>query len=283
LIIDRAAAYNGAANYWGAENVNLELSGKRALVTGSTLGIGRAIAADLLREGAAVIINGRDASRLADAINELSPLGNVTGVAADLAGADGAKELLDQIASPIDILVNNVGVFTVKPFFEISDDEWCDMFQLNVMSGVRLARACMPAMLDRDWGRIVFIGSDQSEKPNPVMAHYAMTKTAQVSVARSLAELTAGTGVTVNTVLAAPTWTDGVEAFMKQMAEIEETTPEAMSLDYFSNGEGRTSLLQRWAEPHEIASFVAFLCSPKASATNGAALRADGGMVRALF
>lgn len=263
--------------------MNLELSGKRALVTGSSLGIGRAIAADLLREGAAVVINGRDAGRLADAADELSSLGDVTGVAADLSGADGAKALLDQIGAPIDILVNNVGVFTVKPFFEISDDEWAEMFQLNVMSGVRLARALMPAMLDSGWGRIIFIGSDQSEKPNPVMAHYAMTKTAQVSVARSLAELTIGTEVTVNSVLAAPTWTDGVEAFMKQMAEIEGTTPEAMSKDYFSDGEGRTSLLQRWAEPHEIASFVAYLCSPKASAINGAALRADGGMVRSLF
>lgn len=263
--------------------MNLELSGKRALVTGSTLGIGRAIAAELLREGAAVIINGRDAGRVDEAADELSSLGDVTGIAADLSGAAGAEALLDRIGAPIDILVNNVGVFTVQPFFEISDDEWSDMFQLNVMSGVRLARACMPAMLDGGWGRIIFIGSDQSEKPNPVMAHYAMTKTAQVSVARSLAELTAGTGVTVNTVLAAPTWTDGVEAFMKQMAAIEGTTPEAMSKDYFGAGEGRTSLLQRWAEPHEIASFVAYLCSPKASAINGAALRADGGMVRALF
>ena len=263
--------------------MNLDLSGKRALVTGSSLGIGRATAADLLREGAAVIINGRDQARLADATEELSTLGDVTVVAADLSDAGGAEALLDQIGAPIDILVNNVGVFTVKPFFEISDDEWLDLFQLNVMSGVRLARACMPAMLEGGWGRIIFIGSDQSEKPNPVMAHYAMTKTAQVSVARSLAELTVGTGVTVNSVLAAPTWTDGVEAFMKQMAEIGGTTPEAMSKDYFGDGEGRTSLLQRWAKPEEIASFVAYLCSPKASAINGAALRADGGMVRALF
>ncbi len=263
--------------------MNLDLSGKRALVTGSSLGIGRAIAADLLREGAAVIINGRDQARLAAAAEELSTLGDVTVAAADLSDVAGTETLLDQIGAPIDILVNNVGVFTVKPFFEISDDEWLDLFQLNVMSGVRLARACMPAMLEGGWGRIIFIGSDQSEKPNPVMAHYAMTKTAQVSVARSLAELTVGTGVTVNSVLAAPTWTDGVEAFMKQMAEIEGTTPEAMSKNYFGDGEGRTSLLQRWAKPNEIASFVAYLCSPKASAINGAALRADGGIVRALF
>ena len=263
--------------------MNFELSGKRALVTGSTLGIGRAIAADLLREGAAVIINGRDAGRVAEAAKALSHLGEVIGVAADLSNAAGAEALLEEIDAPIDILVNNVGVFTVKPFFEISDQDWADMFQLNVMSGVRLARALMPAMLERGWGRIIFIGSDQSQKPNPVMAHYAMTKTAQVSIARSLAELTADSEVTVNTVLAAPTWTHGVAAFMKQMAEIEGTTPEAMSKDYFGDGEGRTSLLQRWAAPEEIASFVAFLCSPKAAAINGAALRADGGMVRSLF
>jgi NAD(P)-dependent dehydrogenase (short-subunit alcohol dehydrogenase family) len=157
------------------------------------------------------------------------------------------------------------------------------MFDLNVMSGVRLSRALMPDMLARGWGRIVFIGSDQSSKPNPSMSHYAMTKTALVSIARSLAELTRDSGVTVNTVQVAPTWTDGVDAFMHQMAEIEGTTPEEMSKAYFAEGEGRTSLLQRWAEPAEIANVVAFLCSPRASAINGSAPRADGGMVRALF
>ena len=263
--------------------MDLDLSRKWALVTGSTLGIGRAIAETLLTEGASVILNGRDKDRLAEVVSILNPLGEVQGVAADLSGTAGAEALLREINRPVDILVNNVGVFTVQPFFEISDAEWADMFQLNVMSGVRLARALMPAMLESGWGRVIFIGSDQSAKPNPLMAHYAMTKTAQVSIARSLAELTAGTGVTVNTVLSAPTWTDGVEAFMKQMAELEETTPEAMSKEYFGGGEGRTSLLQRWADPAEIAALVAFICSPRASATNGAALRADGGMVRSLF
>ena len=263
--------------------MNLELSGKRALVTGSTLGIGRAIAQELLREGATVIINGRDGGRVAKAAEDLSTLGEVLGIAADLSSAAGAEALLDGIDAPIDILVNNVGAFWVRPFFEIGDEDWTAIFELNVMSGVRLARALAPAMLDRGWGRVIFIGSDQSQKPNPMMAHYAMTKTAQVSVARSLAELTAGTQVTVNTVLAAPTWTDGVEAFMQQMADIEDTTPEDMSQEYFGAGEGRTSLLQRWAKPEEIAAFVTFLCSAKASAINGAALRADGGMVRSLF
>ena len=246
--------------------MDLDLSRKRALVTGSTLGIGRAIAETLLTEGASVILNGRDRDRLAEAVAALNPLGKVRGVAADLSAAAGAEVLLREINRPVDILVNNVGVFTVQPFFEISDAEWADMFQLNVMSGVRLARALMPAMLESGWGRVIFIGSDQSAKPNPLMAHYAMTKTAQVSIARSLAELTAGTGVTVNTVLSAPTWTDGVEAFMTQMAEMEDTTPEAMSKEYFGDGEGNTSLLQRFADPAEIAALVTFICSPRASA-----------------
>ena len=265
--------------------MDLNLSGKRALVTGSTLGIGRAIAGALLAEGASVIVNGRDRGRVDQAVAEMAPGGDVSGCAADLSTADGAAQLVAfaQDRGPVDILVNNAGTFTVKEFFDIEDGDWQDMFALNVMSGVRLSRALMPDMLARGWGRIVFIGSDQSSKPNPSMSHYAMTKTALVSIARSLAELTRDTEVTVNTLQVAPTWTDGVEAFMRQMAGIEGTTPEEMSKAYFAEGEGRTSLLQRWADPAEIASVVAFLCSPLASAINGAAPRADGGMVRALF
>ncbi len=262
--------------------MELDLSGKRALVTGSTLGIGRAIAESLLREGAEVVINSRDADRVNSAVKELTNKGVVTGVVADLSSSKGVNALINEI-SDIDILVNNAGFFEVKPFFEIEDAEWFDMFELNVMSGVRLARALMRGMLDRDWGRIIFIGSDQSSKPNPSMLHYAMTKTAQVSVARGLSELTKSTGVTVNTVQVAPTWTDGVKAFLGQLAEIEDTTVEEMSKAYFEEGEGQTSLLQRWAKPVEIAAVVCFLCSPKASAINGAAIRADGGIVRSLF
>lgn len=265
--------------------MNLDLSGKRALVTGSTLGIGRAIAEALAAEGAHVIVNGRDEGRVSQAVAAIAGPGGASGLAADMATAEGAEALAAFATrdGAVDILVNNAGTFTVKEFFDITDADWQAMFALNVMSGVRLARALMPAMLDRGWGRIVFIGSDQSAKPNPSMAHYAMTKTALVSIARSLAERTRGTEVTVNTLLVAPTWTDGVDAFMHQMAEIEGATPDEMSRAYFAEGEGRTSLLQRWARPEEIAAVAAFLCSPRASAINGSAPRADGGMVRSLF
>jgi len=265
--------------------MELGLSGKRALVSGSTLGIGRAIAESLAKEGASVIVNGRDTTRVEQAVAELSDVGTATGVAADLSTAQGATDLAAFATreGPVDILVNNAGMFTVNEFFDIADADWQAMFDLNVMSAVRLSRALMPAMLERDWGRVLFIGSDQSSKPNPSMAHYAMTKTALVSIARSLAERTRETGVTVNTLQVAPTWTDGVDAFMHQMAEIEGTTPEEMSKGYFAEGEGRTSLLQRWARPEEIAAVATFLCSPQASAINGSAPRADGGMVRSLF
>lgn len=265
--------------------MELGLSGKRALVSGSTLGIGRAIAESLAREGASVVVNGRDATRVEAAVAAISNVGTATGFVADLSTAQGAADLaaFATAAGPVDILVNNAGMFTVNEFFDIEDADWQAMFDLNVMSAVRLSRALMPGMLDRGWGRLLFIGSDQSSKPNPSMAHYAMTKTALVSIARSLAERTRETGVTVNTLQVAPTWTDGVEAFMQQMAEIEGTTPEEMSKGYFAEGEGSTSLLQRWAKPEEIAAVATFLCSPQASAINGSAPRADGGMVRSLF
>jgi len=265
--------------------MDLDLAGKRALVTGSTLGIGRAIAEVLAAEGAAVIVNGRDPSRVADAVRGIDGPGTASGCAADLSTSAGAQTLIEYAGEggPVDILVNNAGMFTVSEFFDTEDADWQAMFDLNVMSAVRISRALMPAMLERDWGRVIFIGSDQSSKPNPSMAHYAMTKTALVSIARSLAELTRETGVTVNTVQVAPTWTAGVDAFMHEMADIEGTTPEEMSRAYFAGGEGRTSLLQRWAQPEEIAAVVAFLCSPLASAVNGSAPRADGGMIRSLF
>jgi NAD(P)-dependent dehydrogenase (short-subunit alcohol dehydrogenase family) len=266
--------------------VDLKLKNKVALVTGSTQGIGYAIARTLAAEGARVILNGRRAELL-DAARltlQLECDGEVYAVAADLATADGAQSVLDAVrrVGEIDILVNNVGYFEVKPFGDISDADWTRMFELNVMSGVRLARQLMPGMLQRNWGRIVFIASEQSAKPNPDMLHYAMSKAAQVSIARGLAELTRGTGVTVNSVLAAPTWSEGVEVFLEKMApDTGKAVPE-MKAAYFEDT-GRSSLMQRWASVDEIAAVVAFLCSPSAAAINGAAQRADGGIIRSLF
>lgn len=264
--------------------MDLGLKGKLALVTGSTLGIGRAIAEALLAEGARVIVNGRKDKAVGEAVAALSQRGEAHGVAADLMTAEGARKVVDAAAKvgPVDILVNNVGYFEVRPFAEVSDRDWTDMFELNVMSGVRLTRALFPGMLGRNWGRVVFIASEQSAKPNPDMLHYAMSKTAQVAIARGLAELTKGTGVTVNSVLVAPTWSEGVELFLEKMAPAAGKTVGEMRTAYFE-GPGATSLLQRWATPEEIAAQVVFLCSQRASAVNGAAQRVDGGIVRSLF
>ena len=264
--------------------MDLGIRGRLALVTGSTLGIGRAIAEALLAEGARVIVNGRNPATVNEAVAALSRQGEAHGFAADLSTAEGAGRLVDESRriGAVDILVNNVGYFEVKAFTDISDRDWVDMFELNVMSGVRATRALFPGMLQRNWGRVVFIGSDQSAKPNIDMMHYAMTKTAQVSIARSLAELTRGTRVTVNSVLVAPTWSEGVEAFLAKAAPGLGRTVEQLRGDYFRTT-GASSLLQRWAEPEEIAAQVVFLCSERASAINGAAQRADGGIVRSLF
>jgi NAD(P)-dependent dehydrogenase (short-subunit alcohol dehydrogenase family) len=264
--------------------MDLGIRGRLALVTGSTMGIGRAIAETLAVEGVRVIVNGRNEATVKNAVEALSRHGQAHGVAADLATAAGARTVLDTAAriGAVDILVNNVGCFEVKEFGDISDQEWTDVFEVNVMSGVRLARALMPGMLERNWGRIVFVASDQSVKPNPGMAHYAMSKAAQVSIARSLAELTKGTRVTVNSALVAPTWSEGVEVFLQNIAPGLGKTVDEMRTAYFETT-GASSLLQRWAEPQEIAAQIAFLCSERASAINGAAQRVDGGIVRSLF
>ena len=265
--------------------MDLGIEGKLALVTGSTQGIGFAIARMLAAEGARLIVNGRRDDLLRRAVSELSALGaEAHGVVADLSTPEGGREVVSaaKAIGPVDILVNNVGFFEVRPFAAITDSQWAGMFELNVMSGVRLARELLPAMLERDWGRIVFIASEQSAKPNPDMIHYAMSKAAQVSVARGLAELTRGTRVTVNSVLAAPTWSEGVETFLEKIAPGEGKSVEEMRTAYF-DGPGRTSLLQRWATADEIAAQVVFLCSPRAAAVNGAAQRVDGGIIRSLF
>jgi NAD(P)-dependent dehydrogenase (short-subunit alcohol dehydrogenase family) len=264
--------------------MDLGIRGKLALVTGSTQGIGYAIARMLAAEGVRVIVSGRRAALVKDAVDRLAQIGEAHGVDADLSTPDGARKLLAFANSvgPVDILVNNVGFFEVRPFAAISDAEWTDMFELNVMSGVRLTRELMPGMLERNWGRVVFIASEQSAKPNPGMIHYAMSKAAQVSIARGLAELTVGTGVTVNSVLAAPTWSEGVETFLQKVAADEGKTLDEMRTAYFE-GPGRTSLIQRWVSADEIAAQVVFLCSERASAINGAAQRVDGGIIRSLF
>jgi len=264
--------------------MDLGLKGKLALVTGSTGGIGYAIAQGLLAEGARVVINGRTPARVVAAVEQLKTAGDVFGVAADMATAEGAATVADAVNSigALDVLVNNVGYFEVKPLAELEDADWETMFQLNVMSAVRMSKAFLPGMLERNSGRIVFIASEQSVKPNPVMLHYAMSKAAMVSVARGLAELTKGTGVTVNSALVGAAWSDGVDVFMRKMALAQGVTVEQMTIEYFKTEAGN-SLLQRWATPKEVADQIVFLCSANASAINGAAQRVDGGIIRAML
>lgn len=264
--------------------MDLRLKNKLALVTGSTSGIGKAIAAGLLREGARVIINGRLEERLIGTVRTLSKLGTVHGITADLATAAGAEQLVEaaNAIGLVDILVNNVGFFELKPFFQVTDEEWSKLFDLNVMSGVRLARALLSGMLKRDWGRIVFIASEAGVKPNPEMIHYSVTKMTQVALARGLAKMTKGTRVTVDSALVAPTWTEGVEIFLGKITSTIGTDVEAMKTEYFK-ADGINSLLQRFATVDEIADLITFLCSENASAINGAAQRVDGGIIRSIL
>ncbi len=265
--------------------MDLKLAGKYALVSGGTKGIGFAIADRLLIEGAKVAITGRTQSSLDAALLRLKTPERAILIVADLTDAAGATSLVENVVmhGTPDILVNNVGFFEVRDFFATDDTAWASMFELNVMSGVRLSRALMPAMLKRKSGRIIFIASEQSSKPNPHMAHYAMTKAANVSVSRALAELTRGTDVTVNSVLVAPTWTEGVDAFLTPVAMKSGSSLTETRSQYFTQGDGVTSLLGRFARPEEIADVVAFVASPLSSAVNGAALRADGGIIRSLY
>ena len=264
--------------------MDLQFHGKKALVTGSTGGIGLAIAHRLAQEGAMVVVNGRGADRVEKAVEEIRravPDASITGTAADLATDKGA-ELLIRECSSVEILVNNVGIYDAKPFFDISDAEWLRFFETNVMGGVRLSRAYLPGMLQRNWGRIVFISSESAINIPVEMIHYGMTKTAQLAVSRGLAEMTAGTGVTVNSVLPGPTRSEGVEGFVSGMAQSQGKTTAEVEQDFFEHIRP-SSLLRRFAEPEEVAAMVAFVCSPLASATNGAALRVDGGVVRSVI
>jgi NAD(P)-dependent dehydrogenase (short-subunit alcohol dehydrogenase family) len=264
--------------------MHIDLSGLTALVTGSTAGIGFATAKRLAGAGARTIVNGRTPARVETAVGHLReavPGAEIAGVASDVASGSGCAELA-RATGPVDILVNNMGIFEPKPFLEIPDADWFDVFEANVMSGVRLARAFLPAMLERNWGRVVFVSSESGIQIPVEMIHYGMSKTAQIAIARGLAEMATGTGVTVNSVLPGPTLSEGVGDFMGKLAE-QEGTPREVFLQRFVPEFRGTSVIQRFAEPDEIASMVVYLCSRQASATTGAPVRVDGGVIRAAF
>ena len=262
--------------------MDLQLENKLALVTGSTKGIGLAIATALAGEGARVIVNGRTDKSLADAlakIRQAVPGAMLEGFAGDLADAATVEKLAGRFPA-VDILVNNLGIFEPKPFEQIPDEDWRRFFEVNVLSGVRLSRVYFGGMKERNWGRIIFISSESGLQIPAEMIHYGMTKTAQIAVARGLAELSAGTGVTVNAVLPGPTHSDGVDEFVKQLSGGK---PFAEFEKEFFEKVRPTSLLKRFATTAEVASLVVYVCSPLSSATNGAALRVDGGVVKSAF
>jgi NAD(P)-dependent dehydrogenase (short-subunit alcohol dehydrogenase family) len=259
------------------------LEQKVALVTGSTAGIGLAIAQKLAEEGAEVIITGRTDKRIQEAIQSITaqvPQAHLRGVAVDFARAVEVSKLLEEVPE-VDILVNNVGIFDPKPFVEIPDEDWLRFFEVNVLSGVRLSRQYFPKLLKKNWGRILFISSESALQIPEEMIHYGTTKTAQLAVARGLAELTKGTGVTVNAVLPGPTYSEGAQEFINGLAKQQDKTKEQVEKEFFQSARP-SSLLQRFSSTEEIANMVAFLASPLASSTNGAAIRVDGGVVRAI-
>jgi NAD(P)-dependent dehydrogenase (short-subunit alcohol dehydrogenase family) len=259
------------------------LAGRTAFVSGSTAGIGLACAAALAALGARVAINGRTQRRVDDALATLRrehPDAQLDGIAADLSTAEGAERVV-QAFPDVDVLVNNLGIFQPVPFEQIEDAEWLRFFETNVLSGVRLSRAYLPRMRERNWGRIVFISSESGLHIPAEMIHYGVTKTAQIALARGIAETLAGTGITVNSVLPGPTKSEGVGTFVKQMAE-QQGISEAEAEHRFFETVRPTSLLRRFITPEEVANVVAFVCSPAASATTGSAVRVDGGVVRAI-
>lgn len=257
--------------------MNLDLAGRRVFISGSTQGIGYAVAASCAAEGAAVVLNGRTAERVDEVVARLRaevPGADVTGIAADLAEASQTSALLDELGQ-VDVLVSNAGVFDVVDFDDIDDDEWSRYFALNAMSTVRLARRLLPGMLARGWGRIILVGTESAVDVPANMIHYGATKAAALAIANGLAKLTRGTGVTVNSVLGGPTYSDGVAATVEHIAALQSMSVADLKTQLVRD----TSLLQRFIEPREIASLVTYLASPLSSATNGAALRADGGVL----
>jgi NAD(P)-dependent dehydrogenase (short-subunit alcohol dehydrogenase family) len=264
--------------------MDLQLKGKLALVTGSTAGIGLAIAKALAGEGARVIVNGRTEGRVkaaADEIRRAHPSAHVEQFAGNLAEPGAAASALARFPA-MEILVNNLGVYQVKPFEQITDGEWNSIIETNFMSGVRLSRGWLPKMKAAGWGRIIFISSESAVNIPAEMIHYGVTKTMQIALARGLAETTAGTGVTVNSVLAGPTRSEGVEHFVGDMARSKGVSEADIEKEFFRSIRP-SSLLQRFASVDEVAAMVAFVASPLSSATNGAALRSDGGVIRSIL
>jgi NAD(P)-dependent dehydrogenase (short-subunit alcohol dehydrogenase family) len=279
-----ARVVNQIARSLGGQIMDLRLTGKVALITGSTAGIGFASARSLAKEGAHVYLNGRTQARVDSAIRAIRSEiagAEVDGIEADFADASGAETVIKKLPV-VDVLVNNVGIFEPKPFAEISDSDWYRFFEINVMSGVRLSRHYLPEMLKRNWGRILFVSSESAVQIPAEMVHYGMTKTAQVAIARGIAETATGGGVTVNSILAGPTESEGVGSFVKAMAKQQNKSNEDVEKEFFAAARP-SSLLKRFATVDEVAALVTYLAGELSSATTGAALRVDGGVVRAIL
>ncbi len=261
--------------------MDLQLKNKVALVSGSTAGIGYAIAKQLAAEGAHVVVNGRTAQRVDAAVEQIiAETGNkqVSGVVADFANPEQITELITKVPE-VDILINNVAIFEPKAFADITDEDWLKFYEINVLSGIRLSRAYFDKMLKKNWGRIIFISSESAIQIPEEMIHYGMTKTAQLAIARGLAELTKGSNVTVNSVLPGPTLSEGVGGFIEGLAKDQQKTTEQVEADFFKTMRP-TSIIQRFLSTDEVANMVVYLSSPLASATNGAAIRAEGGLLK---
>lgn len=264
--------------------MDLKIKDKIAFISGSTAGIGFATAKRLLAEGARVVINGRTRESVDQAVAALKVLDNrypVSGIAADFSKVTDIDRLLNELPH-VDILINNAGIFEPRPFTAIPDEDWFRFFEVNVMSGIRLARFYFPKMLKQNWGRIIFISSESGVFIPDEMIHYGMTKTAQLAVSRGLAELTKGTAVTVNSILPGPTKSKGVGGFIEDLSKAGNISTAEVEADFFKTMRP-TSLLQRFADVDEIADTIAYYVSPLASATNGAAIRAEGGLIRSIL